>query len=129
MPEFQTGVYRMDWLSTGPGQFPYQSGKGRTDADGNFSLPLNDIEVGDTAELTLEITATESGGFPVSARDTLTMHPAKFYAGIRPDAWFGQARLSYLDSETIARHDPSGLAFLNVNTPEELAAAERLGAP
>lgn len=47
----------------------------------------------------------------------------------RVDAWFGPARLRFMDSTEIAGHDPAGLAFLNVNTPEELAAAEQLPAP
>jgi molybdopterin-guanine dinucleotide biosynthesis protein A len=47
----------------------------------------------------------------------------------RVDAWFHAAHMSYLGSEEIARHDQAGLAFLNVNTPEELAAAENLPEP
>jgi len=43
----------------------------------------------------------------------------------RADAWFSQVRLHYLDAEEIAAHDPHGLAFLNVNTPEELQQAEQ----
>ena len=44
----------------------------------------------------------------------------------RVDAWFGAARLYFLRGVEISRSDPSGLAFLNVNTPEELLQAERL---
>lgn len=92
IPSFSTGIYEGGWLSLG-GQFGYisQSGEGRTDANGRFVIPLENIEVNDTTELTLEITATESGGFPVSARATLTVHPDSFYIGVRPQAWFGQA--------------------------------------
>ncbi len=44
----------------------------------------------------------------------------------RVDTWLAQANIRYLTLEEIARHDPEGLAFLNLNTPAELAAALRL---
>jgi uncharacterized protein YfaS (alpha-2-macroglobulin family) len=93
IPGYNTGLYRTDWYSNDTGSFGggIAQGKARTGADGSFSIPLDVTNVDDTAQLTLEITASESGGFPVSARTTLVVHPANFYAGIRPDAWFGRA--------------------------------------
>ena len=44
----------------------------------------------------------------------------------RVDAWFARANICYLTPDEITRHDPRGLAFLNVNTPQELAAAIQL---
>ncbi len=44
----------------------------------------------------------------------------------RVDAWFSEAEMCFILPDEVRRHDPSGLAFLNVNTPEELAAAEAL---
>jgi molybdopterin-guanine dinucleotide biosynthesis protein A len=41
-------------------------------------------------------------------------------------AWFPQVKVHILASEDIRRYDPSGLAFWNVNTPEEFAKAEEL---
>jgi len=41
----------------------------------------------------------------------------------RVDSWLAQADIRYLTPEEIARHDPYGLAFMNINTPEDLAAA------
>lgn len=95
IPDYNTGLYSSNWLSTGE-HFgtPMQNGTGRTDADGNFSIPLGPLNVEDTSELTLEITATESGGFPVSARASLTAHPDSFYIGIRPQVWVGQANMA-----------------------------------
>ncbi len=92
IPSFNTGIYSSDWLALGE-RFgaASQSGEGRTDANGRFVIALEDIKVNDTSELTLEVTATESGGFPVSARATLTVHPDSFYIGVRPQVWFGQA--------------------------------------
>ncbi len=94
IPSFRAGIESGGWLSLGS-QFGSvsQSGEGRADANGRFVIPLENIEVNDTTELTLEITATESGGFPVSARATLTVHPDSFYIGVRPQVWFGQAGL------------------------------------
>ena len=43
----------------------------------------------------------------------------------RMDAWFPQVKIRLLTSEEINRYDPDGLAFLNVNTPEDFAQAEQ----
>jgi alpha-2-macroglobulin len=94
IPEFVTGLQISGWLPLGNGgRFGYISreGEGRTNADGTFSLNLDDIQVDDTSTITLEVTATESGGFPVSARADVTLHPENFYIGVRPDLWVGQA--------------------------------------
>jgi molybdopterin-guanine dinucleotide biosynthesis protein A len=42
----------------------------------------------------------------------------------RVDAWFEQVRVHELTPEFIQPYDPLGLAFLNINTPEELKRAE-----
>ncbi len=55
------------------------------------------LEFADIAEanapqtLTLELTAQDESGFPVSARDEMILHPADFYIGLRPDQWVGQS--------------------------------------
>lgn len=41
-------------------------------------------------------------------------------------AWFPQVKVRVLTSAEVSRFDPTGLAFWNVNTPEEFAEAERL---
>lgn len=41
-------------------------------------------------------------------------------------AWFPQVRVRVLTSDEVRRYDPTGLAFWNVNTPEEFAEAEKL---
>jgi uncharacterized protein YfaS (alpha-2-macroglobulin family) len=106
IPQFSSGVQSSRWLTMGDGgQFgsPYLSGKGRTDENGNFSIPLTNLKVDDTSEITLEITATESGGYPVSARATAILHPESFYIGVRPETWVGQAG------------SPLGFNFLSVD--------------
>lgn len=40
-------------------------------------------------------------------------------------AWFPQAKVRSLTPDELARYDPDGLAFWNVNTQEEFAEAER----
>jgi molybdopterin-guanine dinucleotide biosynthesis protein A len=42
----------------------------------------------------------------------------------RVDSWFSRVNIYYLTEDEISPLDPRGLAFNNVNTPEELAAAE-----
>ena len=44
----------------------------------------------------------------------------------RVDSWFGAVRLSQISWDEVLQIDPSGRVFLNVNTPEELAAAEEV---
>lgn len=44
----------------------------------------------------------------------------------RVDAWYAQARIRFIPYETVLQYDPSGRSFLNVNTPEELAEAEKI---
>ena len=41
-------------------------------------------------------------------------------------AWFPQVRVRALTSGEIKHYDPAGLAFWNVNTPEEFARAEQI---
>jgi molybdopterin-guanine dinucleotide biosynthesis protein A len=41
------------------------------------------------------------------------------------DAWFSWVKIHYLEPAEILPYDPDRLAFLNVNTPEELRNAER----
>lgn len=52
-------------------------------------------------------------------------------AAIRADlwkvvVWFPQVKVRMLTPDEIGQHDPSGLAFWNVNTPEEFAEAEKI---
>lgn len=44
----------------------------------------------------------------------------------RVDAWFPAIQARFLSSEEILRFDPLGLAFININTNEDLVQAERL---
>jgi molybdopterin-guanine dinucleotide biosynthesis protein A len=44
----------------------------------------------------------------------------------RVDAWFPQVKIRYLEPEEMLPYDPEGLAFLNINTPEELREVERV---
>lgn len=41
-------------------------------------------------------------------------------------SWFPVVRVRELTADEIRRHDPDGLAFINVNTPEEFQRAELL---
>jgi molybdopterin-guanine dinucleotide biosynthesis protein A len=44
----------------------------------------------------------------------------------RVDAWYRQAKVRLMPPEEVQPYDPGGIAFGNVNTPEELAQAEEL---
>jgi len=43
----------------------------------------------------------------------------------RMDSWFPQVKMRLLTPEEINRYDPQGVAFSNINTPEEFAQAEQ----
>lgn len=44
----------------------------------------------------------------------------------RVDAWFSQVKIRYMDSEEIASYNIEELAFMNINTLEELREAETI---
>jgi len=44
---------------------------------------------------------------------------------LRVNGWFPQVRMRLLTLDEVRRYDPNGLAFLNINTPEGFAQAER----
>lgn len=90
---FYAGDRINDWWDANAGQYgeSVASGKGRTDAQGNFLIPLDGLETDSNGVYTLEVTASEAGGFPLSARGEFIMHPAPYYTGIRPAQWMGRA--------------------------------------
>ncbi len=74
---------------------------------------------------------TEAGSEPFHAIyncETCLPHvKAALEAGKRRvDAWFGEVNIHYMSPEEIQPYDPSGQAFININTMEELAGAERI---
>ena len=97
LPGYQTGMFDDSWLIPNwaqDGSFgrTLESGSSRTEADGTLDFQFPDIpEVDAPQTLTLELTAQDESGFPVSARDEMTIHPASFYIGLRPDQWVGQS--------------------------------------
>ena len=44
----------------------------------------------------------------------------------RVDAWFERVQIRYLEFEEMLPYDPDQLAFMNINTPEELQEAEKI---
>lgn len=97
LPGYQTGVFddswlTPDWVPDGSFGRTLESGTARTNPDGSLELELPDIPDADAPRtLTLEVTAQDESGFPVSSRDEMTVHPADFYIGLRPDQWVGQS--------------------------------------
>lgn len=97
----------------------------------NPLLLVIQLQVLNETDADLVIPRTPDGLEPFHAvyrRETcLTYVQTALQAGQRRvDAWFGQARVHELLPETIQPYDPLGLAFLNVNTPEELKRAEEI---
>lgn len=96
IPGYQTGLVTDAWLN------PYwnnenlgrllQNGQARTEPDGSLLLTPDGIPASESPRtLTLELTAQDESGFPVSVRAETFLHPADFYIGLRPDQWVGQS--------------------------------------
>jgi uncharacterized protein YfaS (alpha-2-macroglobulin family) len=97
LPGYQTGVINNDWLVPSwarQGTFgqTLANGTANTNPDGKLNLDLPDVPASVTPQtLTLELTAQDESGFQVSGRAQMTLHPADFYIGLRPDQWVGQS--------------------------------------
>jgi uncharacterized protein YfaS (alpha-2-macroglobulin family) len=102
IPGYQSGGMDEGWLQVYDyGQFypglgsPVASGSAVTGPDGKLTLavpiPETSADLGRSARrYTLEVTAVDESGLPVSARGAVLVHPASFYIGV-PDVWSGQA--------------------------------------
>ncbi len=125
LPGYETGLVDTSWMNAFgfPGEFGSDSfgnliedGSAQTSAQGTLSIPLPDIpelEVGQV--VTLEVSAQDESGLPVSARTQMRVHPAEFYIGVRPDQWIGRAdRPLGFDVYTVDwAQEPSGEKELN----------------
>jgi uncharacterized protein YfaS (alpha-2-macroglobulin family) len=101
IPRYSTGLLDDSWLDvsrfpgySGPDYFGrlIGEGTGQTTPEGILSIDLPAIPESEAGQIvTLEVTATDESGLPVSARAEMRVHPADFYIGIRPDTWIGTA--------------------------------------
>jgi uncharacterized protein YfaS (alpha-2-macroglobulin family) len=94
-----TGVIDTSWMEPWAvfGQASASLGEGQaiTAADGSLAIKISGEMVRDHLEgqprnmlrLTLEVTAVDESGLPVSARDQMNLHPYPYYIGIRPEKW------------------------------------------
>jgi alpha-2-macroglobulin len=122
IPGYQTGLVDDGWLAVfdygdifgGLGR-PVETGSGVTAPDGTLSLELPNLresaELGSgTRRYSLEVTATDESGLPVSARGEVLVHPAEFYIGVQPDGWSGQAgvEMGYAVQVVDWQNNPAG---------------------
>ena len=116
---YDTGLLETSWLDVypmpGPGSGYFgelvEQGIGQTNRDGLLSIELPDLPESETGQIvTIEVTAQDEAGLPVSARSELRVHPADFYIGIRPDQWIGRADspIGYEVFTVDWAHNPSG---------------------
>ena len=92
--------YYTSWLYPGMyselGEYVIE-GEGTTGPDGSLQIDIpyeelpESIDELELQKLTLEVTARDENEQPISARAETSYHPGKFYIGIRPDLWVGQA--------------------------------------
>ncbi|MEW6716909.1 MAG: Ig-like domain-containing protein [Chloroflexota bacterium] len=108
LPEYQTGLLKLDWSLPSWYQFITPLGtflltdSGQTNTDGTYTInlstmvesyPNNPCDPSDTCRFILEVTIEDESGIPTSARTEVTLHPASFYIGVQPKTWIGRAGL------------------------------------
>ena len=101
LPNYETSLLNTSWMDLYPSRqepgsiyFGQQigDGTGKTNRDGVLSMELPALPESDSGQIvTLEVTAQDESGLPVSTRTQLQVHPADFYIGLRPDQWIGRA--------------------------------------
>ena len=101
LPGYQVGPIDAGWMlprfydETTPLGKTIASGESRTGLTGRSSLeftpedlPREDSAQGNPKEINLEVTITDESGFPVSYRDSATIHPENHYIGIKPESYY-----------------------------------------
>ncbi len=95
----QTGRVDTGWLEPWSGilgtRFHIIEGQAQTRPDGTLDIEVPDellrerleAQAGRLIRLTLEATLTDESGLPVSARQSLRLHPSLIYIGVRPEQW------------------------------------------
>lgn len=92
LPGYETGPYLIPWRrSFGTFGETVKSGSGLTDAQGRLNLNFDNLQADSFSLYRLEVTVTETGGFPVSASGELKAHPGPLYAGIAPRSFTAAA--------------------------------------
>jgi alpha-2-macroglobulin len=103
--DYQVGKVDLGWANGSSGFTPGHSdlgnfliqGDAKTAPDGTLqvSLPWSTFAIKtdfqQSQTLTLEATAVDESGNPVSGRGQLLVHPADYYIGVRPAAWMAPA--------------------------------------
>jgi uncharacterized protein YfaS (alpha-2-macroglobulin family) len=96
LPGYQVGTQDASWLRPFPAPNSFfgemvSEGNAKTDASGKATLEFATAQSDTRQRYTLEVTAQDESGQPVSARSSIQVNPAEFYIGVRPDTWVGQA--------------------------------------
>jgi len=107
LPGYRVGPTGTSWLTPLiPGYSPLgtvvASGEGETNDQGQLSLSftpedmaLDEAAQGSTQKYTLEVTVLDESGFSVSNRESVRVHPEKFYIGVQPETYFGIAESDF----------------------------------
>lgn len=94
LPGYSVGLHGAETWYSNPGWVDPQvaSGVGITAPDGTLRLDLGPAEAGVARqELTLEVTAEDESGLPVSTRTKVLVNPSDIFIGLRSEQWTGRA--------------------------------------
>jgi len=121
LPGYQVGMEDTNWLAAFrfPGFDPglgelIQEGEAETAPDGTLTIELPPLPEQEgppvRRRLTLEVTAADESGQPVSSRASVILNPGEFHIGLHPQAWSGRAgEPSSLDVQVVDwQSNPAG---------------------
>jgi len=103
LPGYRVGPIDTSWLMPRiPGYMSLgvaiDRGNGETDSNGQSQLTfpeedmaLEDAPPGSMQKISMELSVTDEVGMPVTYRESAVVHPERFYIGIQPGSYFGNA--------------------------------------
>lgn len=97
LPGYQVGVDDPHWMRPFPGIYAVPlgelivEGETKTDSSGRAEIEFSAEIDNSRQKYTLEVTAEDESGLPVSSRTSVQVNPAAYYIGVRPDMWVGQS--------------------------------------
>jgi uncharacterized protein YfaS (alpha-2-macroglobulin family) len=95
LPGYEVGKRDDRWLSPYPYINRYwgelvAEGDSETAPDGTLTLDVSPPAADSRQRYTLEVTAQDESGLPVSARARIEVNPAEIFIGVRPESWVSQ---------------------------------------
>lgn len=123
LPGYQVGAEDTRWLLPFPRMYLSLFGElvvedeAETDPEGLLKIEFVTDPEDSRQQYTVEVTAQDESGLPVSNRASIDVNSAAIYIGVRPDAWAGQAGRAIGYEVLVVDWDqnPAGVRSLRAN--------------